>query len=110
MNLRDKLQRLPPPRAAVASSASTPSERGDVLDALRRKMAEILRRPLAPLRPPADPSCTELPFVREETERGPICRRFERLMPSHHVGRMPLDAAASAASEVLALLALDPGL
>ena len=106
MNLRDKLARLPAP----AKPAATAPERGDVLDALRRKMAEILKRPLVPPRPPADPSRTELPFVREERAEGAIYRRFERLLPSQHVGRMPLDAAASAASEMLALLALDPAL
>jgi uncharacterized protein YprB with RNaseH-like and TPR domain len=108
VNLRDKLARLPPPKAAPAPAAT--AERADVLEALRRKMSEILQRPLAPRRAPADPSRTELPFVREDDAQGPVYRRFERLLPSHHVGRMPLDAAASAASEVLALLALDPSL
>jgi uncharacterized protein len=106
VNLRDKLARLPAPPAPVA----TAPERADVLEALRRKMSEILQRPIARPRPPADPSRTELPFVREDSAEGPIYRRFERLLPSRHVGRMPLDAAASAKSEMLALLALDPGL
>jgi uncharacterized protein YprB with RNaseH-like and TPR domain len=106
VNLRDKLSRLPAPPVTPV----TPDERTDVLESLRRKMAEILQRPTAPLRAPADPSRTELPFVREDTPHGPLYRRFERLQPSQHVGRMPLDAAASAAGEMLALLALDPAL
>lgn len=104
MDLRAKLARLPAPRPP------NDEERGATLDALRARMATILGRPVAPPRPPADPSQTGLPFVRVDTERGPLYRRLERLAPSHHVGRMPVDAAAAARSEMLALLALDPSL
>lgn len=96
MDLKSKLDRLAPPPAK--------------LDELRDKMAEILGRERPPPRPAADPAETELPFVRRDTDAGPLYHRLERLAPSHHVGRMPADAAASAAPEVLALLALDPAL
>ena len=83
-----------------------------MIDQLRAKMAEILERPATlPVRAaPADPSETSLPFVREETPNGPLYRRHVILPPSHHVGRMPVDAAYSSRPELLALLALDPSL
>jgi hypothetical protein len=61
-------------------------------------------------RSPADPSQTELPFTRQETAEGPLYRRHVILPPSHHVGRIPVDAARGSRPELLALLALDPGL
>jgi hypothetical protein len=83
-----------------------------MIDQLRAKMAEILERPaILTARPaPADPSETSLPFVRQETPNGPLYRRQVILPPSHHVGRMPVDAAYSSRPELLALLALDPSL
>ncbi len=107
MDLRDKLGRLgsPVPRAAAA-----PEERDATLEGLREKMAAILGREVAPPRPPADPSLSLLPFARVEAADGVLYERLERLAPSHHVGRMPVDAAAAASDELLALLALDPGL
>ncbi|MEB2313477.1 MAG: ribonuclease H-like domain-containing protein [Polyangiaceae bacterium] len=99
MDFRSKLGRLPSPDGAPAE-----------LDELRDKMAELLgRAPPAP-RPAADPAATLLPFARRETPRGPLYERLLRLAPSHHVGRMPSDAAAAARPEMLALLALEPGL
>jgi uncharacterized protein len=86
------------------------SSRSTTLEELRRRMQAILGKPVAPPRPAADPSRTELPFVREDTDHGPIYRRHERLLPSHHVGRMPADAAYAARADILALLALDPSL
>jgi uncharacterized protein YprB with RNaseH-like and TPR domain len=85
-------------------------DRALTLEALRRKMAAILGRPGPVARSPADPSQTELPFARVATDAGPLYVRRERLPPSYHVGRIPVDAAAAARAEVLALLALDPGL
>lgn len=84
--------------------------RRDVLDELRAKMAEILARQPPPPPRRAKPEESSLPFAVEETERGPLCRSHRVLPPSHHVGRMPVDAARSARSELLALLALDPSL
>lgn len=96
------------PLPDVANVPAGPS----IIDQLRAKMAEILERPAysEPPRPPADPTETLLPFVREETASGPIYRRHSVLPPSHHVGRIPVDAAHASRSELLALLALDPGL
>ncbi|MCA9598909.1 MAG: ribonuclease H-like domain-containing protein [Myxococcales bacterium] len=87
-----------------------PEAREATLDELRDKMAAILGRPVAPPRPPADPALSSLPFARVETEHGALYERIERLAPSRHVGRMPVDAATAASDELLALLALDPGL
>ena len=80
--------------AEPAPAASVPAG-PSIIDQLRAKMAEILERPAysVPPRPPADPTETLLPFVREETAAGPIYRRHSVLPPSHHVGRIPVDAA-----------------
>ncbi len=86
------------------------AERAQTLDSLREKMAEILGREPPAGRMPADPSLTELPFARVERPQGAVYQRLERLAPSHHVGRMPVDAAHAAEASVLALLALDPSL
>lgn len=105
MSLKDKLARLPPPKGALGAA-----DRSDVLAALREKMAEILDQPLPVPRPPADPSGGLLPFVAEPRDGGMLYRRRLTLPPSHHVGRIPVDAAAAARSELLALLALDASL
>jgi uncharacterized protein YprB with RNaseH-like and TPR domain len=112
MDLKRRLGRLgsAPPLGQTSGEAPAPPEAdtGRVeLDDLRARMAAILGKPAPPRPEPADPTLTTLPFVREETEWGPRYRRLERLRPSHHVGRMPVDAALTARSEVLALLALD---
>lgn len=110
MDFKQKLSFLSPP-VNVPVPVPVP-ERHDLLAGLRAKMAEILERPqfAEPPRPPADPSETALPFVREESPEGPLYRRHVILPPSHHVGRMPVDAAFQSRAELLALLALDPGL
>src|SRR6185503_18433033 len=99
MSLKGKLDRL-----------GAPGPGTDVLAGLRRKMAEILDEPAPVPRPPADPSRTLLPFVREPTENGMLHRRKVALARSHHVGRIPVDAARAAQGELLALLALDASL
>lgn len=110
MSFKDKLERLGvPPSGATPGPPASP-ERTDVLAALRRKMAEILEQPAPTPRPPADPSRTALPFTREETPSGMLHRRRVLLPRSFHVGRVPVDAAFSAAPELLALLALDVSL
>jgi uncharacterized protein YprB with RNaseH-like and TPR domain len=116
MDFKRKLGFLPTPSVPpvnVPTSAVAPVAKGGIIDELRAKMAEILDKqplPPRPAAPPADPSQTALPFVREETEEGPLYRRHVILPPSHHVGRMPVDAAHSSRPELLALLALDPSL
>ncbi len=97
-----------------ASPASAPiavegRPREDVLADLRERIARIVGR--APGRAPnADPSRGELPFAKQETERGPLYLRRARTGPAARVGRAPLVAARSAEPGMLALLALDPAL
>jgi uncharacterized protein len=107
MSFKDKLDRLSAPARSAPDGGPGAPDRSDVLGALRRKMAEILAEPPAAPRPPADPSRTLLPFVREPTAAGMLHRRRLSLPRSHRVGRMPVDAAAGAQAELLALLALD---
>jgi uncharacterized protein YprB with RNaseH-like and TPR domain len=82
------------------------------LTELRRQMAAILQRELPPrvVRPREAASFGELPFTRVETDEGPIHQRLQRLPPSHHIGRIPVDAALAAVPAAVALLALDPAL
>ena len=111
MDFRAKLGRLgAPPREAPAAAPAPGAERSGTLEDLRRQMSEILGRAPAPRAPPPDPTLGDLPFSREEGEGGPLHRRVVRHPRSHHVGRMPVDAALAAAPEVLALLGLDPAL
>lgn len=106
MDFERRLSLLGPARP-VASEV--PAEKQATLDGLRARMAEILGRP--PVEPELpDPEATLLPFVRRDTEHGPLCTRQERLGRSYHVGRMCVDEAARADPSLLALLALDPGL
>ncbi len=113
MDLRQKLARLTPPPAApplrVADAPPVASERALTLADLRAKIAEVMGKEFPEPRR-AEPSDTLLPFARELRERGTLYRRLEPLRASHHVGRMPVDSAAAASSELLALLALDPKL
>ncbi|MEO6603067.1 MAG: ribonuclease H-like domain-containing protein, partial [Polyangiaceae bacterium] len=118
MDFKSKLATLPRPKPGPGDAApSSPPEapgRASTLAELREKMAEILDAGAAPFvrpaQPPKDPNEPpfELPFEREERASGPLFRRHQRLPPSHHVGRMPVDAAASSRAELLGLLALDP--
>ncbi|HEY3493602.1 MAG TPA: ribonuclease H-like domain-containing protein [Polyangiaceae bacterium] len=110
MDLKRRLSQLPAPAAArgfAGAAPVLPSDRGELLAALRAKMADILEQPRPEPRPPADPSAGLLPFVREERATGVLYRRSLRLAPSHHVGRVPVDAARGARPELLSLLALD---
>lgn len=123
MDFKSKLATLGAPSPTRVPSAQPPPpqtgssapERADTLAQLRAKMAAILQNPA--LRPNLDgstvlvvsePPPSTLPFVREELASGPLYRRHHVLLPSHHVGRMPVDAAASSSPEILGLLALDP--
>lgn len=130
MDLKSKLSRLiappssraaPPPAASgtapdavfhVADVAAPADSRAQTLLDLRRQMAKILDREPPPraVRPRESPEFGELPFARRETPSGPLYERVERLSRSHHVGRMPVDAALAAQPAAMALLALDPRL
>lgn len=107
MDFRSKLAVL---EQRTASAAAEVDARSRTLTELRDKIAGILGQKPTPARLAAEPDRTSLPFVRTERAEGILYRRLERLMPSHHVGRIPVDAAASASASLLALLALDPGL
>jgi len=103
MTLKDKLARLPGPRPAAPAAGA----RDAVLAGLREKMAEILEQPAPEPRAAADPTAGLLPFLPEEHEGGVLYRRRLTLAPSHHVGRIPVDAATAVSAELIALLALD---
>src|SRR6188768_81345 len=114
MDFKSKLATLarPQPSAAGLPGAALTSGKASTLLELRQKMAEILAvspaEPDSRLPPELPKRFTLLPFEREERESGPLFRRHQVLPPSHHVGRMPVDAAASSRAELLGLLALDP--
>lgn len=111
MSLKSKLDRLggrPPAPTPELSDAER--NRRDTLDELRTKMAELLTKPAKAL-----PKCTVaptevLPFEAIEIDGLVLHRRVLRLAPSKSIGRIPVDAAATATSEILSLLALDPKL
>ncbi len=110
MDFKSKLATLPQPKPAEPLSA-----RASTLAELREKMAGILEysgptqqpRP-APVEADSANLGWVLPFAREDRDSGPLFRRHQVLEPSHHVGRMPVDAAATSRAELLGLLALDP--
>ena len=113
MDFKSKLATLPRPKP-TEPSAQAPAQAATLAE-LREKMAEILAASAPEPRPEphaAAPVLPELgyslPFEREERASGPVFRRHQILAPSHHVGRMPVDAAASSRAELLGLLALDP--
>src|SRR5690242_11806777 len=113
MDFKRKLATLPPPTPsatrlpAVDAALGEPGhgDKASTLHELREKMAAILalatphsRSPNAPSRPVELGEV--LPFQREERLSGPLFRRHQILPPSHHVGRMPVDAAASSRAEL----------
>ncbi|HEY0469873.1 MAG TPA: ribonuclease H-like domain-containing protein [Polyangiaceae bacterium] len=112
MDFKSKLATLASPKASGASPSEAPGRASTLLE-LRQKMAQILAA--SGPEPQARSVLSELPqlgtllpFEREERPSGPLFRRHQLLPPSHHVGRMPVDAAASSRAELLGLLALDP--
>ena len=112
MDFKSKLATLARPKPSEASLPEAQGKASTLLE-LRQKMAEILDasgpEPHAARAPYVTPTLGELlPFEREERSSGPLFRRHQLLPPSHHVGRMPVDAAASSRAELLGLLALDP--
>jgi len=125
MDFKDKLATLTPPKAGEAhaelssrvgdTNATEGLAKAGTLAGLRQKMAEILENSAFQPNPQRAPLAGDefvpvsvLPFVREEYPSGPLFRRHQVLLPSHHVGRMPVDAAAASRPELLGLLALDP--
>ncbi len=102
MSLLNKLSRL--------DSAGPDPNRARVLEDLRSRIRATLER-AAPRRAPPPPVDTvDLPFATHETPSGALHVRFQRLSPAHRTGRTSLANARHASAELLALLALDPGI
>lgn len=136
-SLKDKLARLGSPTGARPESGYVPASRSEpepdeaptadpheagatdeeprredprgVAEALRLEIARILAKPLVK-RVAHHPNEGELPFVRIETETGPLYRRILHYGAAHRVGRFSVQDGASADMDMIALLALDPGL
>lgn len=104
MDLKKKLARLDGPTGQSPADCHRARE----LESLRDKMAAILGKETGAPRPPANPGETLLPFQPLETPSGSVHQRLDHLLPSHHVGRMPVDAARTADPNMLGLLALAP--
>jgi uncharacterized protein YprB with RNaseH-like and TPR domain len=113
VSLRSKLSRLESTVARSAPATPAPPEPGRValLDDLRTRIQATLERTArrAPAPPPAVDTF-ELPFAVEATEAGPLHVRTLQLSHAHRTGRIPVAPARRAQSDLLALLALDPGL
>ncbi|HLK37640.1 MAG TPA: ribonuclease H-like domain-containing protein [Polyangiaceae bacterium] len=92
----------PPPAASAPTSG--------VLDELRARIQAVLERTSVRSAPARDVPPCELPFVSEETERGPLHVRTLCLPACHRTGRIPVAAARDARGDLLALLALDPAI
>lgn len=125
MKFSERLAHLAPPvRAAVtAASPQVPAVQPmdvDPLAHVRAKLAELTgaqrsrqatdseRRRTGSNEAPN--TFDQLPFVRVETERGPLFQSTRRLRLSERVGRYSLNDARDADPELLSLLALDPSL
>ncbi len=116
MSLRNKLSRLSAPAEApagpgpMAGQGPAVGSRTALLDDLRAKMQAALERNVPrPLPPPPVDTC-ELPFVTRDTPLGPLHVRVQRLSAAHRTGHAPVASGRDASPELLALLALDPGL
>lgn len=92
-----------PPASAISSTELT-----SPLDELRNRMRAILERTAIVPRKLEPVDTPELPFVTQQTPRGPLHLRAYRLSASHRMGRVSLLPARTASPELLALLALDP--
>jgi uncharacterized protein YprB with RNaseH-like and TPR domain len=114
VSLRSKLSRLNAPADAPARRGPTAAEapatrsRTALLDDLRAKMQAALERTIP--RPPPPVDTCELPFVTHDTPLGPLHVRMQRLSAAHRTGHAPVACGRDASPELLALLALDPGL
>jgi uncharacterized protein YprB with RNaseH-like and TPR domain len=60
--------------------------------------------------PPRPVDTVDLPFVTQDTPRGPLSIRATRLSAAHRTGTAPLLSSRDASARLLALLALDPSL
>jgi uncharacterized protein YprB with RNaseH-like and TPR domain len=129
MSLQRKLARLtsagpgsrstaaPPASAPVEEPVSSPApapedERAARITALRARIQSLSarppKRPRAVVPPEARAEC--LPFVREETEHGPVSARTLHYDATARHGTVSLHSALDARGEAVALLSLDPAL
>jgi uncharacterized protein YprB with RNaseH-like and TPR domain len=99
------------PGGPETAASGAPFPRSSLLDDLRARMQAVLERSgrVVPAPPPPVDTC-ELPFVTTETPSGPLHERVQRLSGAHRTGHAPVACARDACPELLALLALDPGL
>jgi len=101
---------VPPPPPAPENIAAALNARPS-LDDLRDRIARIVAKASPePPRPRPNPACSELPFLVELTDRGPLYVSRVLTGNAARVGRAPLVGARDAAPEMLSLLALDPKL
>ena len=114
MSFRSKLARFD--AAELAPRAPSPeSARASLLEDLRARMEATFARSALRLEaqaslPPRPVDTCDLPFATQETPRGPLHVRVQRLSGAHRTGHAPVACARAASSELLALLALDPTL
>jgi len=110
VSLQSKLSRL-----TVGPSRIVPvtpdASRAEVLTDLRARIQAALERgarraPASP--PPVD--TVDLPFASQATASGVLHVRMQRLSAAHRTGWVPVAGAFDAHPDLLALLALDPGL
>ena len=95
----------------MSTEGNTERTKTAVLDDLRARIRSTLERSARRAPPPLPAVDTvDLPFATLETPSGPLHVRAQRLSPTHRTGRIPVAGARDASSELLALLALDPGL
>ncbi len=115
MSLASKLSRLTAPAGAravpqpIAAPVPTPG-REALLEDLRARMQAALERTAPRPREPPPVDTFELPFVTTDTPLGPLHVRTQRLSAAHRTGHAPVACGRDACPELLALLALDPGL
>ncbi len=96
--------------AKVPDEGSPEAAGSPELAELRLRMQAILGKRVPKAVKRGVPELTLLPFQIVQHAEGPLCQRRERLPASYHVGRIPVDSASAASSELLGLLALDPEL
>jgi hypothetical protein len=111
VSLRNKLSRLESAGPQGPAGVALDPSRAGVLADLRARIQATLERSArrAPM-PPPPVDTVDLPFVAQDTPLGVLNVRVQRLSAAHRTGRAPLACARDASAELLALLALDPGL
>jgi len=117
VSLLSKLSRWKPAELRYPAEEPETGARARTLEDLRARIQATLDRHAIPAgRPPGERGgrprvdTAELPFVTVETPNGPLHVRMRRLGAAHRAGRASVRAALDASAELLALLALDPGL